>query len=233
MQGRGWARCSARDGAGGGALLDTQRRGWVCSGVATLADGDALAGPLSLETHRLLLRPFVPEDFSVLLAYQSQAAYLRYYPEREDPEAVVGELFANFLHWQGESPRQRWQFAITLRGKDRLIGSCGVRKPEAGAPQAEFGCELDPAYWGQGLATEAGEELLRFAFTDLGLHRVWAQCIAENQAIERVLEKLGFRCEGRLRKSHWMQSHWWDSLIYAMLAEEWHAQSRREKERHG
>ena len=71
-----------------------------------------------------------------------------------------------------------------------------------------MGYELAPRYWGCGYATEAAAALLAFGFRELKLHRVWAQCIAENTASAHVLEKIGMRQEGRLREQERMQGRW-------------------------
>ncbi len=104
-----------------------------------------------------------------------------------------------------------------------MIGLCGARKKNASATEAEIGYELNPAHWGHGYATEAARCVLNFAFKQLRVHRVWATCIADNQASVRVLEKLGMQPEGRLRENTWMKERWWDTLIYAILYPEWQA----------
>ncbi|EEP72032.1 acetyltransferase [Micromonospora sp. ATCC 39149] len=61
------------------------------------------------------------------------------------------------------------------------------------ATQAELGYRLRRAAWGRGLATEGSRALVRYAFTTLGLARVWAQTMAVNTASRRVMEKAGLR----------------------------------------
>jgi RimJ/RimL family protein N-acetyltransferase len=63
--------------------------------------------------------------------------------------------------------------------------------------------------------------MMAFGFTELGLHRISARCVAENVASARVLEKLGMRLEGRQRdKAHFKGRHW-DTLLFAIRAEDW------------
>lgn len=59
-----------------------------------------------------------------------------------------------------------------------------------------------------------------FGFRELKLHRIWIQCIAENTASVRVLEKIGMRQEGHLHENEWVKDHWWDTLLYAILEHE-------------
>jgi ribosomal-protein-alanine N-acetyltransferase len=176
---------------------------------------------VQLETPRLILREFRPDDAGFVLAYQSDPRYLRYYPgetrTREDAEAFVDM----FLRWQAETPRRRFQLAIVTKRpdgmEDELIGNCGVRVLWPADREGEFGCEIAPSHWGNGYSTEAGRAMLRFAFGELGLHRVRAECIAENEASARMLERLGMRQEGLLRENRWMKGRWWDTRVYGLL----------------
>ena len=113
-----------------------------------------------------------------------------------------------------------------LRENGRLIGNGGVRKKLYEDSEAELGYELDSRYWGKGYGTEAAGALLAFGFNGLGLHRIYAQCIAENIASARVLEKNGLRLEGHFRENEWMKGRWWDTLHYAILDHEWQARQR-------
>ena len=90
--------------------------------------------------------------------------------------------------------------------------------------EAELGYELDRHYWRRGFATEAAGAMLRFAFTELALHRVWASCIADNVGSSGVMERIGMSYEGRLRENDWIKGRWYDSLIYSILEHEWRAQ---------
>jgi RimJ/RimL family protein N-acetyltransferase len=63
--------------------------------------------------------------------------------------------------------------------------------------------------------------MLAFGFERLDLHRIWAECVADNRASARVLEKLGMRREAHFRESGFFKGRWWDSLVYAMLDHEW------------
>ena len=89
--------------------------------------------------------------------------------------------------------------------------------------QADIGYELDPKHWNHGYATEAAHAMVDFGFSHFGLHRVWSWCVADNVGSAHVLEKLGMRLEGRLRENEYYKGRWWDTLMYAILADEWKA----------
>ena len=98
---------------------------------------------------------------------------------------------------------------------------------KADSQEADIGYELNPKYWNNGYATEAASAIVDFGFGQFGVHRIWADCIAENIGSAHVLEKLGMKLEGRLREHKYFKGRWWDTLMYAVLANEWevHKQS--------
>src|SRR5215510_9233814 len=138
-----------------------------------------------LTTERLLLREFTENDWHTVFAYQSDPRYLRSAPWTHRLPEDVARLVQDFIGWQHEQPRYKFQLAIVLQTTYLLIGTCGIRMVTVLAQEAELGYELHPDYWGQGYATEAVRTMLAFAFQTLRLQRVWAQCLAENRASVR------------------------------------------------
>ena len=176
---------------------------------------------MRLETPRLLLREFVADDWPAVLAYQSDPLYLRYYYWTERTAADVRDFVQMFLDQQAEQPRTKFQLALVLKAEGRLIGNCGIRINDPDQREANIGYELESRSWGQGLASEAASEIVRFGFTELGLHRIWSWCLAVNVGSARVMEKVGMRREGQLRQKEWIKGSWHDHLLYAILEEEW------------
>ena len=178
-------------------------------------------GPLSIETARLRLREFVPDDWRAVQAYQSDPRHLRYYEWTERSETDVRAFVQMFLDYQTESPRRRFQMALTLKSSGELIGNCGIRINNPEMREANIGYEVDSRYWGNGYATEAARAILAFGFDTLRMHRIWAWCVAANSASARVLERIGMTLEGREREKELIKGTWHDSLIYAILEREW------------
>jgi RimJ/RimL family protein N-acetyltransferase len=122
-----------------------------------------------------------------------------------------------------ESPSEPWKSfvrAIDDGAGSVLVGLCGVAILR-GAEEGEIWYLVSPELWGKGIATEAAKELLALGFGELGLHRIWASCLPENPASERVLQKAGMRKEGFLVKNLKIHGVWKSSFLYAMLADEW------------
>ncbi len=181
---------------------------------------------MRIETARLVLREFVEEDWRAVRAYQSDPRYLRYTDWTERGEADARAFVGMFLAQQTEVPRRKFQLALTLRSNGLLIGNCGIRVNDPDLGEANIGYELDPTHWGQGYATEAARAILAFGFTDLGLHRVWAECVAENTGSRRCVEKLDAPRGPFSRALADARPLWWDTLTYAILADEWAAGDR-------
>ena len=182
---------------------------------------------MKIETERLILRDFVKEDWKQVLEYQSNPLYLRYNPWTERTPEAVQEFVGWFLDNQKEKPRIKFQLAITLKFNDLLIGNCGVRIDTPDSVEADIGYELDPKLWNHGYATEATHAIVDFGFSHFGVHRIWANCVADNLGSAHVLEKLGMKLEGRLREKEFYKGNWWDTLLYSILEDEWQMHKQR------
>ncbi len=178
---------------------------------------------MELLTERLRLRELRAADWPAVLAYQSQPDYLRFYHWTERSPEAVQAFLDMFLKQQAEQPRRKFMLGVELRSSGELIGICGIRQEEAGANVAEIGYELSPQHWGQGYASEAARRVVEHGFDTMDLHRIAADCMADNHASAHVLEKLGMTLEGRLHEAEHFKGRWWDVLLYALLEPEWRA----------
>src|SRR5688572_15170568 len=107
---------------------------------------------MMLITERLLLREFNENDWQAVFEYQSDPLYLQYYPWIDRTEEAARSFVQNFINWQHEQPRLKYQFALILKSEDLLIGNCGIRKKVSNPFEAEIGYEIATPYWKQGLA---------------------------------------------------------------------------------
>lgn len=176
---------------------------------------------VEIRTERLRLREFRGDDWPAVLAYQSDPRYLRFYEWESRDEPAVRAFVGRQVASQSVRPRTQFQLVIELADRGRLIGNCGVRVDDPALRQGNIGYELNPDFWGQGYGTEAARAVLTHGFVALGLHRIWAQCVADNRASAHILEKLGMRREAHFRESGYFKGRWWDTLIYAILDHEW------------
>ena len=168
-----------------------------------------------IETQRLVIRQFEPEDWPAVYAYTSDTTVTTYLPEGQFTETQAREFVDKNTGEQAEA------FPVVLKTEHKLIGHM-IFHPWFAPQTYEIGWVLHPAYQGKGYATEAAHALLQYGFETLKLHRLIATCQPENLASSRVMEKLGMRREGHFRKCLYRQDNlWWDEYFYAMLEEEW------------
>lgn len=93
--------------------------------------------------------------------------------------------------------------------------------PDSDMPYPEIGFGLDPRTRGQGYAMEAAALLVDYLFAGYTAPRVAAFTDVDNLPAQHVLEKLGFRREGVLRRSTFRDGAWHDLALYAVLRDEW------------
>jgi RimJ/RimL family protein N-acetyltransferase len=111
-------------------------------------------------------------------------------------------------------------FAITQQTNRLLIGAIGL-DIRAAHRMAEMGYWIGKPHWNQGYCTEAGREVVRYAFEVLGLNRVQARHMTKNPASGRVMQKIGMTYEGTLRQSILRWGKFEDSAIYSILRDEY------------
>jgi len=112
-------------------------------------------------------------------------------------------------------------FAITSR-EGELRGAIALRMAFEHS-RGELGYWIGHPYWGQGLATEAAEAVLEFAFRTLQLNRVQASYLPSNPSSGRVLEKLGMQREGLHRQRYRKGDQFQDVVESAILRHDWMA----------
>lgn len=148
---------------------------------------------VTLETERLILRPWRETDLEDFFAYASVPG--------------VGEA-AGWNHHRdlGESKRildmfmsEKNTLAITPRETGRAIGSVGLHESWANGTERfsalrvkEIGYVLSKDYWGSGLMTEVVKGVISFCFGELGLDAVTCGHFTDNSRSRRVIEKCGF-----------------------------------------
>lgn len=141
-----------------------------------------------LQTKRLILRPWSENDAEELYKYAS------------DPE--VGPPAGWPPHTSVENSREIIRtvlsapetYAVCLKENGKPIGSVGLHRNDLAEKDDEYelGYWIGKPFWGQSLIPEASRELLRYAFEDLGMNRIWCGYYDGNEKSLRVQEKLGF-----------------------------------------
>lgn len=104
------------------------------------------------------------------------------------------------------------------------MGGIGLHpQPDVMRRSLEIGYWLGQPYWGRGIASEAVAAMTRYAFEHFDVARVFALVFEWNPASARVLEKAGYRLEGRLRKAVTKEQRTMDMLVYGFTEDDYAA----------
>src|SRR2546423_4793541 len=149
----------------------------------------------AIETDRLLLRKFRPDDLNDLAAMFGDPDVVRYVGNGQpaDRDEANRALQSTLRHWEVNG-FGRW--AALDRATGTFIGFGGLRSL-FGTPEIVY--HLGKEYWGKGFATELARAALRFCFEDRGFHRIVAVAKPANNASIRVMEKIGMSFEKQAR----------------------------------
>jgi RimJ/RimL family protein N-acetyltransferase len=156
---------------------------------------------VTLQTERLILRPWTPGDFEAFAAMHAEPDIMRYLSVEGKPLTRFQSwqaFCANFGHWQ---LRGFGMFAVVERATNEFVGRIGPWHPE-GWPGFEVGWTIRQKFWGRGYATEAARRSVEFAFTELGRDSLISLIEENNVRSIRVAERLGEKPEGTVTLSH-------------------------------
>jgi RimJ/RimL family protein N-acetyltransferase len=177
------------------------------------------------QTERMLVRRLTPTDAVHLHALDGDPEVMRFLTGGKPTpyERVTDELLPRLLDEYLLHPtRGRW--AAVDRADGAFLGwfALAPGRPGAGA-EAELGYRLRRSAWGRGLATEGARALVRAAFTELGVQRVYAETMVVNAASRRVLERAGLT-QTRVFHVHWdepIPGSELGEVEYALLEADW------------
>jgi RimJ/RimL family protein N-acetyltransferase len=120
-----------------------------------------------------------------------------------------------------ETPHEKKSFMIEKKDGSKIgfIAHFYVLHPAE--RQLEIGYSLVPSERGKGYGSEAVKIMVDYLFLSKETMRIQAQTDPRNAASQKVLEKVGFKKEGTLRKNFFMRGEWRDAYVYSILREEW------------
>jgi len=151
-----------------------------------------------LETERLILRRQVLEDLDDLWALYCDPEITRYIPDAPRSRDEAREELEWHMNGHPRFP-ELGLWATIHKETGKFIGRCGLLPWTIdGQHEVEVAYTIAQEYWGQGLATEAGHGILKYAFEKLNLARLICLIDPENTASQKVAQKLGMSLEKRV-----------------------------------
>ncbi len=156
------------------------------------------------------------------LRAESRAFLTPWEPAWSSDELSKGAFRRRLRRYQREARQDSaYAFFVFRQADNALVGGCTLSNVRRGVTQC---CSL--GYWvgerfaRQGFMFDALRALIPFIFRTLGLHRIEAACLPDNEASKNLLAKAGFRQEGLARRYLQINGEWQDHALFAMLADE-------------
>ena len=172
-----------------------------------------------LETDNLVLREINLRDSEAILRIFSDEEAMKHYDINSIKNIYQAEKIIEFFRKRYEEGKAiRW--GICLKNTSEVIGTCGIQEIMKSASRASVGADLRRDYWEQGIMTEALRAIVKYSFLGLQINRL--QCFVEedNRASVKLVEKLGFEKEGKLRQYEYYKGKYNDLLIFSKLRRE-------------
>lgn len=151
---------------------------------------------MQIETRRLLLRRFAPDDFEAMYSLWTDGESMRYVQPEGWPHGREESLALFLRGIRFFDDHGFGQFAVVPKDEGRVIGYCGLKFLNGTEGEVELLYGVSKEFWNRGLVTEAARAVLRYAFEQAGLAEVVAVALPENTGSWRVMEKCGMRREG-------------------------------------
>ena len=172
-----------------------------------------------IKTDRLCLKPLCESDIEFMQELEARPETYEY----DRGTALPSDQFQKVCHWFIENSKAlpdqgaiRWIATYD----DVKIGEVHINCNCAEVLEWEIGWHLLPEYGGKGLATEAVNAIIKYAFTHFKIHRLVALCCTENSKSIALAQRVGMHREGRLRENILIKGLYHDEYLYSILRHE-------------
>jgi [ribosomal protein S5]-alanine N-acetyltransferase len=160
------------------------------------------------------LRKFEETDIESLVKYANNYKIARFLTD-SFPYPYFEEHAKAFIANANAEKSPNLIFTIEVSGE--AAGAIGVHpQSDIHRKNAEMGYWLAEPYWGHGIVTRAVREMVAIAFERFDINRIFARPFSSNPSSQKVLEKAGFRLEGRFEKTLIKNGEYLDELVYAI-----------------
>lgn len=159
------------------------------------------------------LRAVEPGDLEQLRLWRNNPVLRRNFREYREISPADQQKWYDSIRVDNPTTRM---FSITDM-QSKLLGACGLCYIDWMRRSADFSIYLGDSYLDEKYAPCAGRSLIRYAFAELGLHRLWAEVYEFDSVKKSFLDSLGFREDGVLRDAHFTDGKWWAASMYSLL----------------
>jgi len=169
---------------------------------------------------KIILRAIETEDLPALKNWRNDKELRKHFREYRE---LNNE---NQLRWfEKKVVQDNSTIMFAICDKDnRLIGACGLcyinwiqRSADLSLYVGLDGLYIDE----EGFAEDATKALMKYAFHELGLVKIWTEIYEYDIKKKSLLSKLGFSVDGLLRKQHFYDGTWWNSILLSIIDEDY------------
>jgi len=162
------------------------------------------------------LRAIEREDLPHLLSWRNDPDLRRYFREYRELN------FQQQLNWfenKVNSDICTRMFAI-IDSQQELLGAAGLCYVDWINRTADFSIYIgkNRLYIDEILAPDAAKVIIKYAFEELGINRLWSEIYSFDHAKVKFFNTLGFQLDGTHRQTHWAENKWHDSFFFSLLA---------------
>jgi ribosomal-protein-alanine N-acetyltransferase len=178
---------------------------------------------IKLETKRLLMRPFTTDDKELIFNIMKDKEMFEYTPDEPWNSIENAEEFINLVLWLYDSEYETFKhfFAVNEKESGKMIGVCGVGGIDYDRSENEVFYHIGKDYWGKGYATEAAEAMLQYAFEQLDLSKIIGAVHPDNNASNRIMEKIGLKRTGTISGLDEGYAYFNGEHLYSMNTEDY------------
>ncbi|WP_342503909.1 GNAT family N-acetyltransferase [Lysinibacillus sp. FSL L8-0126] len=174
------------------------------------------AAEKTMETERLLLRPFTEADAPEVSVLCNNYAIYKSTLNVPYPYTIDCALSWIATHQQNFEENRLYEWAITDKHSGQLYGVIGLSNQQP-HQRGEIAYWIGEPYWGNGYGTEATQAIIAFAFQEKKYHRVYAQYFQSNPASGKIMEKCGMHYEGTLKQHVYKNGAFEDIVYYGLI----------------
>lgn len=178
-------------------------------------------GTEKLETNRLILKKFRMEDYLAMYnnwACEDIVTKFLTWPTHSNPE-VTKSVLTDWIN--NYSKKDYYNWAIELKSEKTIIGNISVVNYREETMSAILGYCMGSKWWGNEIMPEAASAVLKYLFEEVGFNRIAADHDKNNPKSGRVMQKIGMKYEGTLRKAGFCNQGIIDEVWYSILKDEW------------
>ena len=170
----------------------------------------------TLTTENLIFRELTMDDIFDIYSLYSDHKVMRF--DQGEPFTDLKEakeLVSGFKESNCSHGSLSW--GVELKEANKIIGTCGFKNWDRLSRHSELGGNISSEYWGNHYGTEILKFMLDYGFNKMDLNKIYAYTTVKNSSVLRLMDKYGFKQEGRLQEHQLLDSVFEDVFVFSLL----------------